>query len=136
MSNFKLTSDNKQSGKTIYNAGIVQNIVALAIAEVEGTVPSEIKKGDISLFIEKDGVYADVSVVIKFGYNIPELAYRIQQSVKQSVENMTRYRVAEVDVHIQDIVFEEVVSVEAKEEGVPNKETSPETEELEEEKNK
>jgi uncharacterized alkaline shock family protein YloU len=36
---------------------------------------------------------------------VPELAYRIQQSVKQSVENMTHYRVAEVDVHVRDIVF-------------------------------
>ncbi len=105
MSNFRLTSDDKHNGKTIYNAGIVHNIVALAIAEVEGTVPNTDKKNGISLFIEKDGVYANVSVIVKYGYNIPELAYRIQQSVKQSVENMTRFKVAEVDVHIQDVVF-------------------------------
>ena len=105
MSNFKLTTDDKQSGKTIYNAGIVHNIVALAIAEVEGTVPNTDKKNGISLYIEKDGVYADVSVIVKYGYNIPELAYRIQQTVKQRVENMTRFKVAEVDVHIQDVVF-------------------------------
>ncbi len=109
MSNFRLTSEDKQSGKTIYNAGIVHNIVALAIAEVEGTLPNPEKKNGISLFIEKDGVYADVSVVVKYGYNIPELAYRIQQSVKQSVENMTRFKVAEVDVHIQDVVFADTI---------------------------
>lgn len=107
MSNIKLTSENKNNGKTVYNAGIVQNIVALAVAEVEGIVPSVAKKNGISLYIEKDGVYADVSVAVKYGYNVPELAYRVQQSVKQSVENMTRYRVAEVDVHILDVVFEE-----------------------------
>jgi uncharacterized alkaline shock family protein YloU len=122
MSNFKLTSDNKQSGKTIYNAGIVHNIVALAVAEVEGTVPHPDNKNGISLFIEKDGVYADVSVIVKYGYNIPELAYRIQQSVKQSVENMTRFKVAEVDVHIQDVVFCETVS-EAKENETTEAET-------------
>ncbi len=127
MSNFKLTSDSKENGKTIYNAGIVQNIVALAVAEVEGTVPIQGKKNGIALYIEKDGVYADVSVVVKFGYNIPELAYRIQQSVKQSVENMTRYRVAEVDVHIQDVVFENGVSVEKTEEKVVEEETTDAT---------
>ena len=105
MANYKLTSNDKQSGKIVYNAGIVQNIVELAVAEVEGTVPAQGKKSGISLYIEKDGVYADVSVVVKYGYNVPELAYRIQQSVKQSVENMTHYKVAEVDVHIQDVVF-------------------------------
>ena len=49
MSNIKLTSNNQQSGKIVYNAGIVQNIVALAVAEVEGTVPMQGKKNGISL---------------------------------------------------------------------------------------
>ena len=106
MSNIKLTSNEKDKGKVVYNVGILRNIVTLAVAEVEGTIPTEqSKKGGISLYIEKDGIYADVSVVVKYGYNIPELAYRIQQSVKQSVENMTHFKVAEVDVHILDVVF-------------------------------
>ncbi len=124
MSNFKLTSNDKQKGKIVYNAGIVQNIVQLAVAEVEGTVPAEGKKNGISLFLEKDGIYVDVSVVVRYGYNVPELAYRIQQSVKQSVENMTRFKVAQVDVHIQDVVFCEDVPVE-------KEENHPETEEKE-----
>ncbi len=108
MSNFRFSPNHNQGGKTVYNVGIVRNIVALAVAEVEGTVPDEqSKKNGISLYIEKDGVYADVSVVVKYGYNVPELAYRIQQSVKQSVENMTHFKVAKVDVHILDVVFSE-----------------------------
>ena len=105
MFNIKLNTKDTQSGKIVYNAGIVYNIVALAISEVEGALPLDGKKNGISLYLEKDGIYADVSVVVKYGYNIPELAYRIQQSVKQSVENMTKYKVAEVDVHIRDVVF-------------------------------
>ena len=107
MFNIRLNSKDNQSGKVVYNAGIVHNIVALAIAEVEGALPLQGKKNGISLYLEKDGIYADVSVVVKYGYNVPELAYRIQQSIKQSVENMTRYKVAAVDVHIQDVVFED-----------------------------
>lgn len=116
MSNFKLTSNDKQKGKIVYNAGIVQNIVELAVAEVEGTIPNPgIKKG-ISLYLEKEGIYVDVSVVVRYGYNVPELAYRIQQSVKQSVENMTHFKVAQVDVHIQDVVFCEEAPITEKEE--------------------
>ena len=122
MSNFKLTSNDKQKGKIVYNAGIVQNIVELAVAEVEGTVPAQGKKGGISLFLEKDGIYVDVSVVVKYGYNVPELAYRIQQSVKQSVENMTRFKVVEVDVHIQDVVFCEEAPTEKEEEPAESEE--------------
>ena len=124
MSNFKLTSNDKQKGKIVYNAGIVQNIVELAVAEVEGTLPNPSKKKGISLYLEKEGIYVDVSVVVRYGYNVPELAYRIQQSVKQSVENMTHYKVAEVDVHIQDVVFVEDAPVEKEEE-------HPETDEKE-----
>ncbi len=105
MSNFRFNPNDKQNGKVVYNAGILNGIVALAVEEVEGTVLISGKRRGISLFIEKDGIYADVSVIVKYGYNVPELAYRIQQSVKQNVENMTRYRVAKVDVHIQDVVF-------------------------------
>lgn len=112
MFNIRLNSKDNQSGKVVYNAGIVHNIVALAVAEVEGALPLQGKKSGISLYLEKDGIYADVSVVVKHGYNVPELAYRIQQSIKQSVENMTRYKVAAVDVHIQDIVFEDAPATE------------------------
>lgn len=112
MFNIRLNSKDNQSGKVVYNAGIVHNIVALAVAEVEGALPLQGKKSGISLYLEKDGIYADVSVVVKHGYNVPELAYRIQQSIKQSVENMTRYKVAAVDVHIQDIVFENAPATE------------------------
>lgn len=105
MSNFRFNLNDKQNGKVVYNAGIVNGIVALAVEEVEGTTLVSGKKRGISLFLEKDGIYADVSVIVKYGYNVPELAYRIQQSVKQNVETMTRYKVAKVDVHIQDVVF-------------------------------
>lgn len=106
MRNIRLNTNDDNSGKVVYNAGIVHNIVVLAIQEVEGATPLQSKKNGISLYIEKDGIYADVSVVVKYGYNVPELAYRIQQSVKQSVENMTRYKVAEVNVHICDVTFD------------------------------
>ena len=116
MFNIKLNAKDAQDGKVVYNAGIVHNIVALAIAEVEGAVLVQGKKNGISLYLEKDGIYADVSVGVKYGYNVPELAYRIQQSVKQSVENMTKYKVAEVNVHVRDVDFSVVPAVEKEEE--------------------
>ena len=127
MFNIRLNTKDTQSGKIVYNAGIVYNIVALAIAEVEGALPLDGKKNGISLFLEKDGIYADVSVVVKYGYNVPELAYRIQQSVKQSVENMTHYRVAEVNVHVRDIEFLETPVVSEKEDNEEAVEESAES---------
>ena len=116
MSNVRLTANEKQNGKVTYNADIVQNIVELAIAEVEGAMPVEDRKSGVALRIEKEGVYATVSIIVKYGFNVPELAYRVQQTVKQSVENMTHFKVAQVDVHIQDVVFCEETQLEKDEE--------------------
>ena len=121
MRNIRLNTNDDQSGKVVYNSGIVHNIVVLAVREVEGATPLQNKKNGISLYIEKDGIYVDVSVVVKYGYNVPELAYRIQQSVKQNVENMTRYKVAEVDVHICDVTFDEAPHAEVEEQPEENK---------------
>ena len=122
MINIKLNTQHDKTGKVVYNAGILNDIVALAVAEVEGTVPLQGKRNGISLYLEKDGIYADVCVSVRYGYNVPDIAYRIQQAVKQNVENMTHYKVAEVDVHIQDVVFAEDVVVEREEEPVPTDE--------------
>ena len=48
MFNIKLNAKDAQDGKVVYNAGIVHNIVALAIAEVEGAVLVQGKKNGIS----------------------------------------------------------------------------------------
>ena len=119
MSNIKLGTENLQSGKVVYDASIIQSIVALAVREVDGALPVDGKNDGVSLRMEREAIYADVSVVAKYGFDVPELAYRIQQSVIHSVENMTNYKVAKVDVHVVDVVFDEqpteVVHVETEE---------------------
>lgn len=105
MAVFRYPSGNGQNGKVSYNTGIISGIVALAVTEVEGVALISGKKKGIRLYFEKDGVFADVSVIVNYGYNIPELAFRIQQAIKHNVESMTKYRVAKVDVHIQGVDF-------------------------------
>ena len=38
MSNFRFNPNDNQNGKVVYNAGIVNGIVTLAVNEVEGTM--------------------------------------------------------------------------------------------------
>ena len=106
MANMKYNFSSGSNGKITYNSDIVNSIVAIAVQEVEGVDSITPNKG-IRLFFEKDGVYVDVSVVVKYSNSIPELAFRIQQSIKQSVESMTKYKIAKVDAHVQDVVFSE-----------------------------
>jgi len=50
----------------------------------------------------------DVSVIVEYGYRLPEVATQIQSNVKRSIENMTGLTVIEVNVHIHDVIFKAV----------------------------
>ncbi len=111
MASIKYNPNGKQKGKITYNSDIVSGIVVLSLQETEGIelVPSKGK--GIKLCVEKEGVFVDISVIAHYGYKVPELAYRIQQSIKQMVESMTKYKIAKVDVHVQSVVFPAATSV-------------------------
>lgn len=96
---------NGQKGRISYNSDIVSGIVVLSLQEMEGIelVPSKSK--GIKICFEKEGIFADISVIAHYGHNVPELAFAIQQTVKQMVESMTRFKIAKIDVHIQSVVF-------------------------------
>ena len=94
-----------QKGKTTYDSGIVGGIVALAINEVEGVSLLETKNKGVKLEFEKNGIIADVSVKVDYGYNVTSLAFRIQQSIKHNVESMTKFKVDKINVHFQDVDF-------------------------------
>ena len=94
-----------QKGKITYNPNIVSGIVALALNEVEGVSLLNSKNKGVKLSFEKQGIVADISVKVNSDCNVSSLAFKIQQSIKHNVESMTKYRVAKIDVHIQDVTF-------------------------------
>lgn len=94
-----------QKGKITYNSGIVSGIVALAISEVEGVSLLTNKNKGVKLNFDKQGIIADISVKVDSNCNVSSLAFKIQQSIKHNVESMTKYKVAKVDVHVQDVKF-------------------------------
>lgn len=102
-----IRNNSTQKGKISYNSGIVSGIVSLAISEVDGVSLLNNKNKGVKLLFEKQGIVADISVKVDYGYNVPSLAFKIQQSIKHNVESMTKYKVDKVDVHIQDVNFPE-----------------------------
>ena len=93
-------------GKITYNADIVSGIVVLSLRETDGIELIQSKNKGIKLCFEKEGVFVDVSVIAHYGYSVPELAYRIQQNIKQMVESMTKYKIAKVDINVQSVVLD------------------------------
>ncbi len=49
------------------------------------------------------GLKIDVNIIVEYGARIPDVAYEIQNKVKNSIENMTGIKIEEVNVHIQGV---------------------------------
>ncbi len=100
----------KSEGKVTYNAGIVKGIVVLAVSDVQGVALEKSNKDNLNLVklnFNDDVVSIDVTVKVLYGYNVPDVAFNIQQSIKNSLESMSKYKVDSVDVHISGVVFSE-----------------------------
>jgi len=94
--------------------GIITNIAA---SEIEGIRLAGTLAGDIAEILGKknmtkgvrveindeDEVEVDLNIVVDFGIVIPEIAWKVQESVKTAIENMTDLKVISIDVNVQGI---------------------------------
>ena len=95
-------------------AGIAVSDIS-GVAEMAGGIAGEITevlsgKKNLSKGIkaETDGKNAkiDVNIIVNYGVRIPDVAFDIQNKVKQAVETMTGLKVDEVNVHVQGVNIE------------------------------
>jgi len=109
MSTFKKVPSQGQKGKISYNSSIVEAIVSIAVSEISGVTLNTKGRGTgIRVNFEKDGgIFVDVSVNLSYGHNVPDVAFRIQESVKHNVEAMSEFKITKVDVHVNGVIFPE-----------------------------
>ena len=101
-------------GRTTYDLSILSNIVTLSVSEVDGVAPDVVTKDQksesylkrIKLDIDGDKVYCDLSLYVKDGTIVPEVAFKVQEAVKTAIETMTKFKISAVDVRILGVVFE------------------------------
>lgn len=109
-----LNTDASNKGKVSYNESIVKGIVALAVANVPGVVIKQNKRGgrsikdSIKLSKDKQGIAVSVSVCVSYAHSISDVAFDIQESIRQNVETMSDYKISRVDVFVSDVLFEEI----------------------------
>lgn len=61
------------------------------------------KNRGVRVDVSEQGVKVDLDVVLGYGFNIPTTSAKIQQRVKQAIENMTGLNVLDVNVRIAGI---------------------------------
>ncbi len=59
----------------------------------------------VKVDIEENESRINLYIIIKYGSSIPDIAWKIQDNVKNTVEGMTGLKVTEVNVHVQGVEF-------------------------------
>ena len=106
---------------------VIGIIAGLAAAEVEGVsgmtlgivdginqILGNNKKYSKGVKVELEGneVVINLYRIVKYGIKIPDVAFSIQNSVKNSVEGMTGLKVKSVNINVQGVTFERNVDEE------------------------
>ena len=97
-------------------AGDVEGVHAMSGTAMEGLTEKFGKKSytkGIRVEVGTEECAVDLSLIIKYGYRIQEVAKKVQQEVKNAIETMTGLRVVEVNVFVNAIFFEPEKKAEA-----------------------
>lgn len=96
-------------------------IAGIAATEIEGVhsmaggITSELigklgvknqSKG-VQVEVQDERVFVEVSINLKYNYNIPDVSAKVQERVKSSIENMTGLLVPVVRVRIAGVIIPE-----------------------------
>lgn len=88
---------------TLRTKGVVSLTGGLTDSISENIFKKELLSKGVKVDQGEDGIILDVYVVIKYGAKIPQVAWEIQENVKNEVETMTDRKVAAVNIHVQKI---------------------------------
>lgn len=122
MSNIKdILNENEATGEIKISEEVIEVLADKATRDIDGVAglttgflgnvadvfgkKSGAKGVDVAL--KENSADITVHVVIKFGCRIPEVAWRIQESVKNTVESMTNLEVNKVNICVDGVKFVE-----------------------------
>lgn len=112
--------EQNQLGKVEIAPEVIEVIAGIAASEVEGIaqmrgnfasgVVERLGKKNhgkgVKVELGEEGIVVDVYCTIKFGVSIPTVAQKIQDNIRQTLQNMTALLAEEVNIHVVGIQFE------------------------------
>jgi uncharacterized alkaline shock family protein YloU len=116
-----MSNSDRPPGKTTVSPDVLISIAKLSalgvpgvsrMAPVSGGVNRLFRKGandGVRIEVEEDTVFADMYLVLKEDVNIREVSRNVQQKVARAIQEMVGMDVGHVDIHIEDIDYEESI---------------------------
>ena len=104
-------------GTISIHKNVIASVASLAACEIDGVkrIGGDFKTGLLELIGKKayfaikvqidknEEVNVDIPLVIKYGYNIPEVANKVQENVRRALEKMTDVLIKDIDISVQGI---------------------------------
>ncbi|MCL2081529.1 MAG: Asp23/Gls24 family envelope stress response protein [Oscillospiraceae bacterium] len=108
----------KFSGAVHIAEEVVASVASLAACEVDGVASLAAAEGErlselvgkqrglakgVKLSITGETVAVDVFILVKYGSNVRNVAQKVQENIKRTLESMTGMTVSAVNVHVNGI---------------------------------
>ena len=84
---------------------ISKELVSLAASKAASNVSGVNQEKGVKITHGKEGFIIDVYVIADFGVKIPQLAWDIQNSVKEAVITAANVAVKAVNIHVQGVMM-------------------------------
>ena len=105
-------------GNVTYGSNIVLSVINLATKEIAGVssivtkFSSMLKRWFSNNYYEgvkvtynKNAMNVDVYINVCFGYNVTEVAYRVQENIKNSLSGMIDVKINKINIHVLGVEF-------------------------------
>ncbi len=105
-------------GNVTYSSDIVLSVINLATKEIAGVSSIVTKFGSflkrwfsnnyydgVKISYNKDAMCVDVYINVCFGYNVTEVAYRVQENIKNSLSGMIDVKISKINIHVLGVDF-------------------------------
>jgi len=112
-------------GVVTYNKDIVLSVINLAAKEIAGVSSLVANFGSVlTRWFSKNyyegvktsyingNMNVDIYMNVYYGYNVSEIAYRVQENIKNSLASMVEMKIDKINVHVLGVDFpteEEIV---------------------------
>ena len=100
-------------GNVTYGSDIVLSVINLATKEIAGVSSIVTKFGSalkrwfsnnyydgVKVTYVKNAMTVDVYINVCFGYNVTEVAFRVQENIKNSLSGMIDIKINKINVHV------------------------------------
>ncbi|NBH70926.1 Asp23/Gls24 family envelope stress response protein [Clostridiaceae bacterium] len=91
------------AGLAATEVGGVDSMAGNITNELVGKLGMKNLSKGVKVDVTEEHVSVDLSLNIKYGYNIPEVSEKVQEKVKSAIENMTGLTVLDVNIKIAGV---------------------------------